>query len=205
MSESKRREVLQLLRDYRTWHTPHGGAMPLDETGVIDAAYGPAGLIQAGQAFHKRDRYLLKQTYRNLDHALSILKVADHDLWIVLHRPYLSDVGDSSIVAEWRKKAERGNEDARGAAELHDLAVRVLSILLYKVELHVVFPKRMTSQEDKEIDRRNDELYSLYRRFREEGKNKTTAVKDSASITGYSESRAWEIVKVRESARDRAS
>jgi hypothetical protein len=48
-SESKKREVLQLLRDYRAWHTPHGGAMPLDETGVADASYGPAGLIEAGQ------------------------------------------------------------------------------------------------------------------------------------------------------------
>lgn len=198
MSEAKRRQVLQLLRDYRPWHTPHGGAMPMDETGVIDAAYGPAGLIQAGQEFEEKHRKLLKRTYQDLDHALNILKVADHDLWIALRRPYLSDAADASIVAEWRRKAERGNEEARGAVELHDLAVRVLLILLYNVELFVVWPKRMTSQEEKEIERRNDEFFRVYRQLREEGRNKTGAVKSATAMTGYSESRGWQIVRVRE-------
>jgi hypothetical protein len=86
-SESKKREVQQLLKDYRAWHTRHGGAMPLDETGVADASYGPAGLIEAGQGFAKKHRTRLAKTYRDLDHALKLLKSADYDLWIALHHP----------------------------------------------------------------------------------------------------------------------
>jgi hypothetical protein len=44
------------------------------------------------------------------------------------------------MLAEWRQRAECGNEDARGAVEPHDLAVRVLAILLHGVDLYVVFP-----------------------------------------------------------------
>lgn len=198
-NEAKKREVLQLLRDYRPWHTPHGGAMPLDETGVIDAAYGPAGLIQAGQAFESKHRKLLRETYRDLDHALNILKAADHDLWISLHRPYLSDIGDSSIVAEWRKKAERGNGEAQGAVELHDLAIRVLAILLYNVDLFVVFPKRMTSREEKRVERRNDELFALYKTFRYgDGMSRSKAIEKAAEYCGYGRSRGYEIVGLRE-------
>ena len=68
-----------------------------------------------------------------------------------------------SVVAGWRRKAERGNRDAKGAVELHDLAVRVLAILLYGVDLYVVFPKRMTSREEKQVERRNDEFFVPYR------------------------------------------
>lgn len=204
-SEAKKREVLQLLRDWRAWHTPHGGAMPLDETGLIDAAYGPAGLIQAGQVFEKRHRKLLRETYDYLDHALNILKTADHELWIALHRPYLSDAADSSIVVEWRKKAERGNEDAKGAVELHDLAIRVLAILLYNVDLFVVFPARMTSREEKDVERRNDEYFALYERLRDDllagGLSQRSAnrqaIRDAAQMSGYSEPRGYEIVRLR--------
>lgn len=240
MSEAKRREILQLLKDYRPWHTPHGGAMPLDETGVIDAAYGPAGLIQTGQAFPRKDRRLLRETYEDLDHALNILKVADHDLWIALHRPYLSDAADASVVAEWRRKAgpideaehglrellyrtrgsgkkeaekdaqvlaelretaRQGSRDAKGAVDLHDLAIRVLSLLLYNVDLHVVFPKRMTSGAEKAIENRNFEAFALYETFRyAEGMSKSSAVKKAAEHTGYTERRVWQIVGVREPA-----
>ncbi len=47
--------ILDLLKLYRTYHTAFGGAMPLDETHVVDAAYGPAGMIVAGAAFEERD------------------------------------------------------------------------------------------------------------------------------------------------------
>jgi hypothetical protein len=198
-SESKKREVLQLLKDYRAWHTPHGGAIPLDETGVADASYGPAGLIEAGQGFEKKHRARLRKTYEDLDHALKLLKAADHDLWIALHRPYLSDTADPSIVAEWRRKAERGNEDAKGAVELHDWAVRVLAILLHGVDLYVVFPKRMTSREEKQVERRNDEFFALYRRYRDEERmSRNKAIETAAEHCGYGRSRGYEIVDLRE-------
>ena len=198
-SESKKREVLQLLRDYRARHTPHGGAMPLDGTGVADASYGPAGLIEAGQGSSKKHRTRLKKTCEDLDHALKLLKSADHDLWIALHRPYLSGTADPSIVAGWRRKAERGNRDAKGAVELHDLAVRVLAILLHGVDLYVVFPKRMTSREEKQVERRNDEFFALYRRYRDEDRmSYNKAIETAAEHCGYSRSRGYEIADLRE-------
>jgi hypothetical protein len=197
--ESKKREVLQLLKDYRAWHTPHGGAMPLDETGVMDASYGPAGLIEARQGFEKEHRARLTKTYRDLDHALKLLKAVYHDLWITLRRPYLSDTADLSVVAEWRRKAERGNKDAQGTVELHDLAVRVLAILLHGVDLYVVFPKRMTSREEKQVERRNDEFFALYRRYRDEERmSQNKAIETAAEHCGYGRSRGYEIVDLRE-------
>ena len=173
--------------------------MPLDETGVADASYGPAGLIEAGQGFDKKHRTRLKKTYRDLDHALRLLKAADHDLWIALHRPYLSDTADPSIVAEWRRKAERGNEDAKGAVELHDLALRVLAILLHGVDLYVVFPKRMSTREEKQVDRMNDEFFALYKTFRYgDGMSRNKAIEKAAEHCGYGRSRGYEIVEVRE-------
>ena len=114
-------------------------------------------------------------------------------------RPYLSDTADPSIVAEWRRKAERGNEDARGAVELHDLGVRVLAILLHGVDLYVVFPKRMTSREEKQVERRNDEFFALYRRYRDEERmSRNKAIETAAEHCGYSRSRGYEIADLRE-------
>jgi hypothetical protein len=64
--ETKHREVLQLLKDYRTFHTAFGGAMPLDETHVVDAAYGPAGMVASGAAFEERDVPGLRRSYEKL-------------------------------------------------------------------------------------------------------------------------------------------
>jgi hypothetical protein len=80
--------------------------------------------------------------------------------------PYLGDPGDPSVVFDWRRKAPR-LESARLFAERHDRAVETLAGYLKDHDLFVLFPKRMTSLEEKNIERRNDELYSLYRRLRE--------------------------------------
>jgi hypothetical protein len=102
-------------------------------------------------------------------------------------------------VAEWRRKAERGNEEAKGALELHDLALRVLAILLHGVDLYVVFPRRMTSREEKQVERRNDEFFSLYKRYRhEDGMSRNKAIETAAEHCGYGRSRGYEIVDLRE-------
>lgn len=72
-------------------------------------------------------------------------------------------------------------------------------------DLFVLFPKRMTSQEEKHIQRRNDEFYAQYRRLREEGKKETPAVEDAAVMCGYGTTRAWEIVGAREGKGGRAA
>jgi hypothetical protein len=43
------------LKDYRPFHSAFGGAMPLDETHVVDAAYGPTGVLLTGAGFRKED------------------------------------------------------------------------------------------------------------------------------------------------------
>lgn len=193
-SEAKRREVLQLLKDYRTWHSAFGGSMPLDETGVVDASYGPAGIVMAGTQFEDRDRKLLAQSMADLENALTILKADGHigmTCYLLLLSPYLGDPADPSIVSGWRKSQP-------GAARWHDLAIEKLAHYLRRVELHVVWPKRMTGQQEEQIDRRNDDFYRLYRQFRAEGQGKTSAVKNAAVMEGYSERRGWQIVGVRE-------
>ncbi len=46
--------------------------------------------------------------------------------------------------------------------ERHERAVRFLAKFLEVQDLCVVFPKRMTSHEEKRVDRMNDELFGLY-------------------------------------------
>ena len=220
---------MQLLRDYRAFHTAFGGARPFDETNVVDAAYGPAGYIGAGQAFDKADRRLLAESFAHLEHALTLLQKEHMAAYLVLLSPYLSDPADPSLVEAWRERerkwerererlrqtkaktdAERAERQRRLAehekkkprlAEWHDLAVDKLAGYLERVDLYVAWPARMSSQQETQIERRNDELYALYRKLREEKMGKTKAVETAAEMCGYSERRAWEIVRSRESAR----
>jgi AraC-like DNA-binding protein len=81
----------------------------------------------------------------------------------------------------------------------HDQAIEQLAENLEDTDLHVVFPKRMTSREEKQVDRGNYELFSLYRIFRdEEGMSRNKAIETAADHCGYGRSRAYEIVSIRE-------
>jgi hypothetical protein len=82
--------------------------------------------------------------------------------------------------------------------ERHDAAVAWLAEDLKDVDLHVVFPKRMTSREEEWVEARNDEFYVLYRKFRNDRMGKTKAVETAAEMCGYGASRAWAIVALRE-------
>lgn len=168
--------------------------MPLEDTGVVDASYGPAGYVEAGAGFDARDVRLLAESYEHLQDALTVLQGDGHEgmaCYLHLLSPYLGDPADPSIVAEWREKRP-------GVARWHDLAVEKLAGYLRHKDLHVVWPKRMTGQQERQIDRRNDEFFRLYRELRGEGRGKTNAVKTASAITGYSERRGWQIVQVRE-------
>src|SRR4028118_2158126 len=76
------RDVEQLLKDYRAWHSAYGGARALEDTGVKDASYGPAGYIWTGAAFDRGDRRLLAESYEALEHALTMLKIRENHLWL---------------------------------------------------------------------------------------------------------------------------
>lgn len=192
-SESKKREVLQLLREYRAYWSPFGGARPLDETHVSEAAYGPAGYVETGMYYTKSQREALRQSYERLEYAITIEKAHPEGFltWVLLQSSYFGDPADPSIVAEWRKTP--GHRIRR-----HDSFVERLSHHLRNVDLSVVWPKRMSSREEKQVERMNDEFYSLYRRLREEGTKKRAAIQQAATMCGYSESRGYEIVRIRD-------
>lgn len=106
--EATKRDVLQLLKEYQAWKAAGGGARPLDEQHIVQAAYGPAGLILAGAGYSdytKDQRALLAKSYIALDYGLTILK-GDGPLgftaWSVLHSAYLRDEADPSVVDQWR-------------------------------------------------------------------------------------------------------
>lgn len=200
VSEAKVREIFTLLRDYRVFHTPFGSAMPVDETGVKDASYGPAGYIESGQAFSESERELLAESYTHLDRALLKMKNKDQGkavdigfmLWLALFPPYLGDPGDPGLVEEWRK--DPNNQQVTWI----DKAVEWLADELADTDLFVVWPKRMSTRVSKKVDDANDEVWRLYRTMRGEGRSKSYCVRTAALLTGYSERRVWEIVKIRE-------
>lgn len=187
------------MQDYRSYHSPYGGAMPLEETGVKDASYGPAGLIEEGQAFSEKQRELLAPSYKYLDDALYKLETgspAQRNAYLTLLRPYLGDPGDPSIVDKWKQHTF----DCR--MEWHDIAVEELAVMLKDKKLNVVWPKRMSTRQETHVDRMNDDAWRIYKQLRAEGKGKSRAVSDAALITGYTERRIWQIVKIRENAED---
>lgn len=196
--ESKRRDVELLLWDYQAWHAARGGTLSPDESHLRTASYGPGGYIESGGEFEPKDRRRLRESFRALDHALTILKASEPNLYVVLRRPYLMDGADASLVAEWRKKAERGVRDAKEAVEEHDLAVRILCVLLHRTKLYAVPPKRSNSRDAESVEKRNDEAYDAYLRFMREGNSKKKAVEEAAKFSDYSEDRIYKIVSVRE-------
>ncbi len=192
-SEAKRREVLQLLRHYRDWHTAYGGAAELNLESM--GQFGPAGMILAGTAFDREGWSLLKESFDALERALTKLKEGGPlktAAYLVLLAPYLGDPGDPSLVDEWRKNPT----DCR--PEWHDLAVKELAFYLRNVDLYVPRTSRMQTRKPATVKQMNDEFYVLYRKLRDDGESKTKAVKTAADWCDYGLTRAWEIVKLRE-------
>lgn len=158
--------------------------------------YGPAGMILSGSEFSPRQRELLADSYRKLGYALTLLKGSSEMglmAYLVLLAPYLSDPADPSIVAEWRKRGDK-------RLQWHDLAVEKLATYLEEHDLFVIWPKRMTSREEKQVERMNDEFYAVFQRLKEDGMGTTAAVKTAAEMCGYTERTGWRIVEARREA-----
>lgn len=121
-SESKRREVLQLLKDYRSYHSPYGGATPIEDTALKNSSYGPNGMIFAGQDFEEKDRRGLAESYRALNAALRILRRDGFKLWASLVEPYLADPADPALVDHWRALVGRLDADNARIRRRNDAA-----------------------------------------------------------------------------------
>jgi hypothetical protein len=221
-----RSDVLQLLKDYRTFATAFGGARPLDETYVSQASYGPAGLILAGAEFKAGDIASLEESYFYLNIALHLLRREHFQEWGALIEPYLSDIADSSVVEDWRKKvgaldeenakirrenkerAKKGKRSspkpekvgfvfARLQLERHDKALDRLHEYLKNKDLHVVNPKLMSTQEQAAGDAANAQIYAYYQQVRVAGRTHRGAISATAWKFDITEDRVERIIEFR--------
>lgn len=186
---AKQREVVQLLRFYGDWHGPYGGAgVPnLESLGQ----FGPAGMIFAGMAFDEKCWSLLEESYRDLEHALVLLKRDHFEAWLLLKRPYTGDPGDPRIVEEWREKRP-------SLMRWHDYATGKLAGYLRFVDLYVPWSSRKQTCKPRTIKEMNDAFIEDYQKLRGDGLSKTKAIQTAAEWNDYGLTRAWEIVKLRE-------
>lgn len=186
---ARRREVRQLLCDYRDWHTAFGGA---GETNLQSMGqYGPAGFIWRGMVFDAKHRSMLEDSFCLLEHALTLLKHEEMHLWLLLLKPYTGDPGDPSIVDIWR---ERGSN----LISHHDLAITKLAEYLQHQDLYVAWPARLKNHRPSTVKERNDEFYAFYLQLRKEGETKKGAIATAAEWCDYHPSRGYEIVRVRD-------
>lgn len=196
---TKKREVLQLLKDWRAFFSPFGGAAAADSTLNLEAAgaFGPAGLIFSGTEFEGEDRKAIRRSFRALVAPLVRLqeeeKVGKHSegdpitgakAYITFIEPYFADPADPSIVADRRKKAAKGNMVARRFTEAHDAGVEWLALDLWDVELHSVFPRLMSEKEEAEIEHQNSEMYAVFQRLRVSGLTIDAALSQTAENFG---------------------
>lgn len=168
--------------------------MPLDETGVRDASYGPAGLITTGAAFEKRDVKRLAESYRKLKPAINRLPVS---LRAALLHPYLADEADPGIVEVWReriaaldkenttrRKARKPEKVAhvytRRQLQRHDIAVHLLWQELKDENLYVVYPKLMSERERAAGEAANAQMMAYYQRVRVAGRTHRGAISQTA-------------------------
>lgn len=190
------------MRDFRPWHTAFGGAGEINLQAL--GQFGPAGLIMAGTQFEREDRYLLRESFELLEHALILLKRDDYYAWLALYEPYLADPSDPSIVDDWRLKSKHSIR-AQRSLQNHDRGVWALTEMMLDQDLYCVTPSRMTTTQEKQVEKRNDELYSLFLKLRKDGESKTRAVKQAAEWCGYGLTRAWEIVGLRSNDKEKVA
>lgn len=207
-SESKRREVLQLLREWASFHAPYGGAIAPEDSHLRTASYGPAGYIEAGMEYPPGVRARLKESYRLLDHAITLRKRNPKGMfqYLLLRPVFFGDPADPAIADRWREVG-----DYRWSQLIE--FVEGLAEDLEEHNLFVVWPERMARREEKLIEKRNDEFYAEYLQVKsemlKEGLSERSANRKAIEVArtrhGYGESRAYEIVKVRSQGQGRGN
>lgn len=202
MSEAKKREVVQLLRDYRSFYSPFGGAALSDGVTNLQekGSYGPAGLVFAGTEVDRSDRRRLRESLEALRKALLMLRserrpVSRHSngddisgisAWSALIEPYLADPADPSVVDDWRKKARQGYISAGRSIERYDAAIETLAKYLEVVKLHVVYPRLMTEDEEQKMEHQNAEMFAVFQRLRVSGLRAHEAIAQAADYFSVS-------------------
>jgi hypothetical protein len=194
------REVLQMCKDYRAFHSPFGGAIAPEDSHLRTASYGPAGFIEQGMEYPPSVRDSLRDSYEKFDHALKLAKRTPRGMfnYLLLYPVYFGDPADPSIATRWRAVGDH-------RIRAHDEFIEELTKLLKDHELHPVWPERMRRGEEMMVERRNNDFYEEYLQVKQEklneGLSESKANKEAIDIAsarhGYRRTRAYEIVKVR--------
>lgn len=195
VQDSKRRDVIQLLKDYRAWHSGGGGALALEDSHLRSAQYGPAGYTETGKEFPPHHRERLEESFGALEHALTLLKnlpPPDNAAYFVLLAPYLGDPGDPSLVDLWRQNPE----DQR--PYWVDLGVSWLAYFLRRTPLYPVYPKLMSKRAESRMEHQNAEICAAFRRAKAGGFSEREAAAYVAEKFGVLPSRVEKILEFRE-------
>lgn len=203
---SKQDEVLGLLIDYAAFRAAFGGALPLDESHLQSASYGPAGYIETGTEFHKEGNVaLLKQSFGFLNIALKILYHKHPELFESLIEPYFADPADPGLIGHWRRliaAMDKENDLRRRAKppkplvvalkepadflERHDKAIEQLAAYLANVDLYYIPVSQLSESEAKADEHREQQIYASYQRYRTAGNRSEHAVEMTAAEFGTS-------------------
>lgn len=195
--------------------------MPIDESHIRSANYGPAGYIEAGRQFDKRDLKGLARSYEYLEYALTMLKNSDKQeeilAYTILLKPYLSDPADPGIVDVWRQQLIEWERERRRvrektparlsvwerehpkprSMEWHDLGIHRLAHYLRFRTLYVVFPKLMSEEEEKKIEDQNAEIYAIYQRLRVSGLDHKASAEHTGGLYSLSLDAVERIIEFR--------
>ena len=191
-----RQDVIQLLRDFRAFHTPYGGAAAMGEgANMADAAYGPSGLILRGQDHELGSGGLaaLADSYYKLGHALRLLQGEDTRgmaAYLVLLHPYLGNPGDPSVVHIWHR-------DGDNRWGWHEYAIDRLYHYLRRHDLFVPQPSLMSEKEEKAVESQNAEILAVYERSRVAGMRKAEAIRVAAELCRVGTDTVYRILDIR--------
>lgn len=227
LSQSKQNEVLGLLTDYAAFRAAFGGALPLDESHLQSASYGPAGYVPTGVEFHEEGSVpLLRKSYGLLNAALRLLRRDHMDLWIPLVEPYLSDPGDPGLMEHWRRRVaelDEENRDIRRHNDLvkkgkksghwkhekvalvvprmllkrHDKAIEQLAEYLRDVDLYYIPVSQLSESEARADEHREAQMYASYQRYRVARNRHEQAVECTAHEFGTSTDKVETVIEFR--------
>jgi hypothetical protein len=170
--EAKRREVTQLLREYRAYWSAFGGSTTMDEAQNMRGqakSYGPAGYIEKGRYYLEYPKaYLdaLHQSYEELEKAKRRVTRRPKGMYafLLLQDVYFGDPADWRIAQRWDEAKPR---DYR--SPIHQVFVGWLAQELRDVELHPIWPTPYSESEQATSARQNAEIYATYQRVRTSG------------------------------------
>lgn len=179
--KATKRDVVQLLKEYRAWHTAFGGATSIDEVAnMAQASYGPAGYVEEGMYYFDYPKpYLsaLAKSYEELEKAINKVKRGHNSkgmfAWLLLRDVYFGDPADWRIAERWRTVGDY-------RIQIHDVFVGWLVEELKHTELHPIWPEPYSEKQEKQIERQYAEIYATYQRIRTSGSTHTAAVDQTA-------------------------